>query len=176
MPPQDEDSARFRRAIGEIRRHRSDRATAARKPPLPQPRQSERDDADVVRTLLSHPIAPEELETGEELYFARPGTSRATMRKLRRGEFVVEAEIDLHGLNTKESLERLTAFFADAKGAGIRCARIVHGKGLRSPDSRPVLKLQADQWLRRRNDVLGFCSARPEDGGTGAMYVLLQKR
>jgi DNA-nicking Smr family endonuclease len=81
----------------------------------------------------------------------------------------------LHGLTTEAARDELTAFIRNARQHGHRCVRIIHGKGLRSPDKRSVLKAKTDRWLRQKNDVLAFCSARPVDGGTGAVYVLLKR-
>ncbi len=133
-----------------------------------------RDERDALSELLAPP-ADELMEMGEESVFARPGVQRALVRRLRRGDFAVERELDLHGHTAGEAHGRLVEFLREARAAGRRCVRIVHGKGLRSPNRRPVLKGKIDAWLRRRDEVLAFCSAPARDGGTGALYVLLKK-
>jgi DNA-nicking Smr family endonuclease len=115
------------------------------------------------------------METGEELLFARPGVSRQTLRKMRKGHWVVEAQIDLHGLDRPLAHAETEEFLKKAKKRGLRCVRIVHGKGLGSGPRGPVIKQKLGGWLRQRKDVLAFCSARPVDGGSGALYVLLAK-
>jgi len=95
------------------------------------------------------------------------------MRKLKRGQFDIEDELDLHGMRVKEAGQTLESFLSKCSNHGRRCVRIIHGKGLRTGGS--VLKENVAQWLRLRSDVVAFCSAQPNDGGTGAVYVLLKK-
>jgi DNA-nicking Smr family endonuclease len=95
-------------------------------------------------------------------------------RRLRRGAYRIGAELDLHGLNRERARLAVQEFLADCQERNLRCVRIIHGKGLGSPNTGPVIKSLLDSWLRRRRDVLAFCSARPQDGGTGAVYVLLR--
>ena len=114
------------------------------------------------------------IDIGEELSYCGPGVQDATFRKLRRGLYHVSAELDLHGMRTGEARAAIVHFLAGCLDRGVRCARIIHGKGLRSKGEGPVLKQRLDGWLRQRDDVLAFCSARREDGGTGAAYVLLR--
>ena len=94
--------------------------------------------------------------------------------RLQRGAWHVGAELDLHGLRADEAKLAIVRFLAHAQDRGLRCVRIIHGKGLRSKGDGPVLKQRLDGWLRRRDDVLAFCSAKREHGGTGAAYVLLK--
>lgn len=118
-----------------------------------------------------HPL---ETETGEELSFIRPGLQHRLLRKLRRGHFSIGAELDLHGMTVALAQVELTIFLKQAQARGVRCVRIIHGKGLRSRQGRPVLKFKLERWLRLREEVIAFSSARPVDGGTGAVYVLLK--
>lgn len=113
------------------------------------------------------------LAGGEELVFHRPGVQPAVLRKLRRGDYRVQGEIDLHGLNLREAKQALREFLALALMRQWRCVRIVHGKGLRSGHRGPVLKGMVGAMLRRLGPVLAYVSARQVDGGTGALYVLL---
>ncbi len=96
------------------------------------------------------------------------------LRRLRRGHYRVDGNLDLHGMNRARAQQAVAGVLADCAVRDRRCVRIVHGKGNGSPNSGPVLKRLLDGWLRRRRDVLAYCSARPADGGTGAVYVLLR--
>ncbi len=166
----------FREALGDVEPLRQDRAIPPRKRPAPVPEQSLRDAREVMDSLLSGEHDYAEIETGEELLFIRPGIRPTVARKLRRGQYAIEAELDLHGLRVSEAHELLKAFLAESRLHGKRCLRIIHGKGLGSYAKLPILKGKVNLWLRRHGDVLAFCSARPNDGGTGAVYVLLKRR
>jgi DNA-nicking Smr family endonuclease len=115
-------------------------------------------------------------ETGEELQFLRPGLPRLTLRQLRRGRWVIQDEIDLHGLTTAEARPLVAHFLNHCRRAGLRCVRVIHGKGLRSRNREPVLKAKVARWLMQREEVLAFCQARPTEGGAGAVVVLLSTR
>jgi DNA-nicking Smr family endonuclease len=108
------------------------------------------------------------------LSFRRAGVRDQVLRRLRRGLYPIEDELDLHGLNQTAARDRLAEFIAGSRHAGRRCVRIVHGKGYRSGARGPVLKAAVNLWLRRHMDVMAFTSARMIDGGTGAVYVLLR--
>jgi DNA-nicking Smr family endonuclease len=124
---------------------------------------------------------PDDLETPQDnladsLTYARKGISPQTLRKLRRGHWVTQAELDLHGMTVAEARERLVEFLDMCARRDLRCVRIIHGKGLRSPNREPVLKGKVARWLMQRDEILAFCQARPADGGSGAMMVLLKGR
>jgi DNA-nicking Smr family endonuclease len=110
----------------------------------------------------------------DPLSFRRPGVRDQTLRQLRRGRYPIEDELDLHGFSQSAARDQLAEFIAASRNAGLRCVRIVHGKGYRSGARGPVLKIAVNTWLRRHADVLAFTSARVIDGGTGAVYVLLR--
>jgi len=113
--------------------------------------------------------------TGEgALSFARAGVRIQVMRRLRRGLYPVEEELDLHGLSQTAARDRLADFIVRSRDSGYRCVRIIHGKGYRSGARGPVLKTAVNLWLRRHMDVMAFVSARAIDGGAGALYVLLR--
>jgi len=172
----DDDDIDFRQSVGTVRRIKQDRVSPHRKRRRPVPAQSKRDEREVIESLLSDGPEPADVETGEELLFARPGLQHAVMRKLRRGQYVIEAELDLHGHTVPEAREALARFIGDACAHRKRCVRIIHGKGKSSAGKLPVLKGRVNNWLRQKNEVLAFCSARPNDGGTGAVYVLLRQK
>ncbi|MDH5553104.1 MAG: Smr/MutS family endonuclease [Nitrosomonas sp.] len=115
-----------------------------------------------------------EIVDGEEWSFLSPGVSRQTLRRLRRGHWGIQARLDLHGFNRDEARLELISFLDDCRDKGLRSVCIIHGKGLSSKNQMPVLKTRIGNWLAQRNDVLAFCQARPEDGGGGAVMVLLR--
>lgn len=165
----------FRARIGKVRPVKQDRIAPHRPGRKPIPEQSRRDAQDVMRSLLSDDYEPADVETGEELLYTRPGLQHGVIRKLRRGMYAIEDELDLHGHTVAEARERLDAFLRGARGLGKRCVRVIHGKGNSSEGKLPVLKGKVNVWLRQKDEVLAFCSARPTDGGTGAVYVLLKR-
>ncbi|MBL6749279.1 MAG: Smr/MutS family protein [Nevskia sp.] len=165
----------FRSAMANVRpRADSDRVPPVRRPPAPRPLSAEADERQVLAELLSAEIEPEIFESGDTLSYRAPGLQDAVWRRLRRGSYRIGAELDLHGMNREAARAAVAGFLAHCQDRGLRCLRIIHGKGRGSPNSGPVIKSLLDGWLRRRKDVLAFCSARPHDGGTGAVYVLLR--
>ncbi len=169
----DEDKALFRKAVRDVRTLKQDKIPPYRRPLAPRPHMRIEDERQVIDNLLSDDWEPAELETGEELLFARPGLQHNVLRRLRRGQFTVGAELDLHGMSAREARQALSEFLLFTPH---RCIRIIHGKGRGSFQKQPVLKGKVNNWLRQRDEVLAFCSARPVDGGTGALYVLLKRR
>jgi DNA-nicking Smr family endonuclease len=115
-----------------------------------------------------------DVESGEELRFRREGVPESVLRRLRQGQYAVRDEIDLHGMTQDEARQALGSFLAEAILQRRRCVRVIHGKGRGSGQRGPVLKSAVNRWLRRHGDVQAFCSARRNDGGTGAAYVLLR--
>ena len=166
----------FRKAVADVRPLKAvRRAVRAKRPAPPIPLQTMRDERAALIESIERPFTPEEaLETGEELVYLREGLSRLVLRRLRRGHWVVQAELDLHGLNRHEAAAMVAQFLLDAAQRGRRCVRIVHGKGHGSKNREPVLKAKLGNWLRPRDEVLAFCQAPPHDGGGGALLVLLK--
>lgn len=141
----------------------------------PHARSRARDDAAVLVESVSDEIDVERLlETDDALSYRRPGIGPDVLRKLRRGEWVIQSEIDLHGLRVDEARPALGSFLRDAVKRGSRCVRVVHGKGLGSKDRTPVLKNKVRAWLMQRDEVIAFCQARAAEGGAGALVVLLR--
>ena len=154
---------------------RHGRARHALPAPEPIPAQRLRDDRETLQESLSHEHPWDAgIETGEELCYLRNGVSTQVLRKLRRGHWVIQDELDLHGLVVDEAHALLASFLNQCLRRGLRCARIVHGKGLRSKNREPVLKRKVAGWLMRREEVLAYCQARQADGGSGAVVVLLK--
>ncbi len=170
----DEDARLFREAIGPLRELVPAEAAPAPARPDPHARMFEADEAAVPGELLDLAFDPGVLEIGEELSYLRDGYPPKLLRQLKRGQFSVQDDIDLHQMNTAAAQATIAQFLADARREGIRCVRIVHGKGLRSKAAGPVIKRLTDRMLRRRDDVIAFASARPAQGGTGAVVVLLK--
>ncbi|MDZ7805124.1 Smr/MutS family protein [Thiohalophilus sp.] len=174
--PSKEEQDLFREAVQDVRPLQAEpRHKPPRRKPSPRPRQRELDEAAVLAEMLCDPVHPEELETGEELLFIRDGLQHKLVKKLRRGELAIEAELDLHGLFREEAREAVVGFLTECRQNRVRCVRIIHGKGHGSQQKRPVLKQCVNHWLQQRDEVLAFCSARPVDGGTGAIYLLLKR-
>lgn len=173
-PPADDDD--FRSAMADVQpRTASDRVPPPRIRPSTRPRQSEADERAVMDELLDYGMfEPELIESGDTLSYRGPGLQDTVWRKLRRGGYRVRAELDLHGMNRGDARLAVSDFLAECQSRDARCVRIIHGKGNRSPNTGPVIKTLLDSWLRRRQDVIAFCSARPHDGGTGAVYVLMR--
>ncbi len=173
LAPEDRDL--FRDHIGPVKPIQHDYAEPPLPKPRPVPRSTLADERQVLQDMLSDYFEPAELESGEELYYRRSGLQHSILRKLKRGQFRIGAALDLHGMNSVTARQALTDFIHHARRNQITGVRIIHGKGKRSSHKGPVLKQKVDYWLRQRDEVLAFCSARPVDGGTGAVYVLLKR-
>ena len=166
----------FRQSIGEVAPLRI-AEKVAQVPPLPEPiaRQHLADEQAALAQSLSDEFSIESLlETDEGLSYARTGIGQETVRKLRRGHWVTQAQLDLHGMRTDEAREALADFLRSATKRGLRCVRVIHGKGLGSVNREPVLKKKVRNWLVQKDEVLAFCQARAADGGAGAVMVLLK--
>jgi len=145
-----------------------------RVPPAPEPLQREADERQVLLQALSDDFDVESLlETDDSLSYRRPEISTEVLKKLRRGHWSLQAQIDLHGLRREQAREALGQFIHDANQRGLRCVRVVHGKGNGSPGREPVLKSRVRRWLVQKAEVLAFVQARGSDGGAGALMVLL---
>jgi DNA-nicking Smr family endonuclease len=176
------DAAVFRTAMRDVKPlppRESARAPVAprsrprtRKAPAPASASASAENLDQTMPLIL--AATEDESAGAVLSFQRSGIRDQVMRRLRRGLYPSEDELDLHGLNQTAARDRLAEFIAHSRDCGRRCVRIVHGKGYRSGARGPILKAAVNLWLRRHLDVVAFTSARAIDGGTGAVYVLLR--
>jgi DNA-nicking Smr family endonuclease len=178
--PEDEEAAGdpdirlFREAVRDVKRlPRDETPTVRQRPPAPLARFSRADRHAVLRESLDGDAGDPELAAGDELVYHRAGVQTSVLRKLRRGQYRVQAEIDLHGSTVAEAKQALREFLADALERQFRCVRVIHGKGLRSGHRGPVLKGVVSSVLRRVGPVVAYTSARQVDGGTGAVYVLL---
>lgn len=145
--------------------------------PAPRPIQREMDDAAVLHESLSDEMDVERfLETDDKLSYRVSGIGQEALRKLRSGKWVIQAQVDLHGLRTDEAREAVSEFIRSCVKHDVRCVRIIHGKGLGSVGKEPVLKDKVKRWLVQKADVLAFCQAPPRDGGAGALLVILKAK
>ncbi len=166
----------FQRAAGAVKpiRH-PQRVPLAREPAPPIPVQQQLDEQRVLLEAISDEFdATTLLDVDDALSFRRPGIGTDVTRKLRKGHWSIQREIDLHGLRREDAREALAAFIRLAVRDGVRCVRVVHGKGLGSPSKTPVLKSKVQGWLVQKNEVLAFVQARADEGGAGALVVLLK--
>ncbi len=178
------DAAVFRAAVRDVKplkvAPRVTPAPARKLPTVRRKRTPPMHDLDELMPLLpvsdgdGKPSFDDGVAANAALSYQRAGVRPQVMRRLKRGLFPSENELDLHGLTQTAARDRVADFIFQSREAGCRCVRIVHGKGYRSGTRGPVIKTAVDQWLRRHLDIIAFTSARPIDGGTGAVYVLLR--
>lgn len=186
MKPTQDDSDLFRNAVGPVTPVKQ--ARVHHQGPKPKPKRLARGPEgsgsyaaelpDMAAGFVDAEEAQTEGQTEEQLEgqlsYQGPGVQRRTFQKLRRGQRPAEAELDLHGMRVEDAKESLALFLAQCARQNRRSVRIIHGKGKRSAQGRPTIKSLIGGWLRQRREVLAYCSARPQDGGAGALYVLLK--
>jgi DNA-nicking Smr family endonuclease len=161
----------FRRAVADVKPLKRAKRVALKRPaPAPEPLQRRRDEAAALAESLRGPLSEDDaLDVGEEPYL-RSGLSRQTLRKLRRGHWAIQGGIDLHGMTRDQASAAVVEFLEYCLAHGLRCVRIVHGKGL------GILKTRLRNWLPRRDEVLAYCQAPAHEGGSGALLVLLKAK
>lgn len=171
---QDDDFALFRDAVADVTPVQiPEKALLAKPRPKPVPGQLLRDEREVLKEALSDPLdVTEDIDSNS--VFVRPGLPRNIARRLRSGYWSVRLELDLHGYTTDAARTQLVNFLHDARLAGQRCVRIIHGKGLRSQHGEPVLKHHVRHWLMQRDEILAFAEPHSAAGGSGAVVVLLK--
>jgi DNA-nicking Smr family endonuclease len=174
--PTEDEVACFRELMDGVQRIHSDKVEHQFPKPSPIPVQTLNDEAMVMRDLLNTAHSMIEVQPGDSLEYIREGLPKSVMRKLRKGQYRTQSELDLHGMSAVETLKALSQFMQSVCGTESCCVRIIHGKGRGSSNHGPVLKPLVYHWLKKREEVLAFTSARPVDGGTGALYVLLKWR
>ena len=162
----------FRRAVAGVKPLKRARRVALRTPaPTPVPHQRKRDEAAALAESLRGPLSADDaLDTGEELSYLREGMARETLRKLRRGHWAIQDGVDLHGLTRDQATAAAAEFLEYCLARGLRCVRIVHGKGL------GILKARLRKWLPQRDEVLAYCQAPANEGGSGVLLLLLKAR
>jgi DNA-nicking Smr family endonuclease len=143
-------------------------------PPEPLPLQHWLDEERVLRESISDDFDVSTLlDTDDQLSFRRPGIGVEITRRLRAGHWSIQRQLDLHGLRREDARDALSVFIRESHKTGVRCVRVVHGKGLGSPGKTPVLKGRVQSWLIQKAEVIAFVQARPAEGGAGALVVLL---
>ena len=169
------DKEMFTRAVGAVQPMTPNaKVQLKQKPPAPVAMQHHRDEQAVLQEAISDEFDVSTLlDIDEHLSFRRPGIGPDVTRKLRRGDWKIQREIDLHGLRTDDARNALAQFIRKAHREGLGCVRVVHGKGHGSPGKTPVLKNRVHSWLVQKKEVLAFVQARPADGGAGALVLLL---
>ena len=176
LSPEEQDL--FLAQVGDAQPLRfSPKADLSPQPPKPVARQRLLDDQAVLFELAHAPIQlADRLEGGDEPTYLHRGVSMQVLRDLRRGRWVIQREIDLHGHTRDAARSALAHFLSRCLHEGVRCVRVVTGRGLRSPGQVAVLRVLTRNWLIQRQEVLAYCQAKPVDGGEGALVVLLRNR
>lgn len=171
----DDEHKLFQEAVRGTRPIKTNRVAQPTKKPKPVPKKFIQDERQtLVDSLSDHFIPAHELESDEELRYLRDGQSPIILSKLRRGKWVIQAHIDLHGLISDEARAYVSEFISSCKKRGIRCVRIVHGKGLGSRNKEPILKQKLRGWLMQKDEVIAYAQAKQQDGGSGAVVILLK--
>ena len=168
------DSEIFMEAMRGVKPIKNNKIIPDKPQPSPIPNQRFLDEILVREEMLSDNYSY--IETGDELSFVRSGVQHNMLKRLRRGHFSIEAELDLHGMIVRVAYLEVIKFIHQCQDYDIRCARVIHGKGYGSWQKQPILKSKLNKWLQQFNEVLAFCSAPPMDGGTGAVYVLIKRK
>lgn len=171
-----EDAALFREAIGDVRPLEPAPPPPERPRPAPEPRMQARDEAEALAQSRTLSWMEATIDAAEALAYRRDEVPEKVLKALRRGEYSIGGELDLHQLRAHEAERWLREFLAQSRAEGLACVRIIHGKGLRAAEGGSVLKALVDRMLRQRADVLAFASAPEAMGGTGAVLALLARR
>ena len=166
----------FSSLMSSTKRLRSDRIAPYRKKIQPVAAQRQTDEARVMQELLSSDDEASSFYSGDELTFLRDGYPRSILKKLRRGEYAIQEELDLHGLFADEAKINVHEFINECARYNISAVRIIHGKGLHSPDKKPVLKNLILGWLKKNQFIIAVSSTPANDGGTGAIYALIHNK
>jgi DNA-nicking Smr family endonuclease len=173
-PPGDDDPQAFRRAMTGVRPLAAKAVTAQRPSRPGATARFSRARREALASATNSAGDPAVRDSGGQVQFHRAGVRQDVLSKLARGRFPIEAEADLHGMRLHPAQDALREFIGDCIARRLRCVRVIHGKGQRSGPEGPVLKIAVSHWLRQYDAVLAYASARPMDGGSGAVYVLLR--
>ena len=170
----DEDKKRFRDAVGNVKPIKNDNIISEKPKPSAY-RKKDKTNYLNPDYEINESVATEKLVGGEEeIKFCSAGENDKKFKRLRQGKYKFEGKLDLHGMLVEEAKQQLAIFLKECKIRSLACVLIIHGKGYGSKNNAPVIKNKLNQWLRNHSMVWGFCSARPSDGGTGAIYVYLK--
>ena len=170
----EDDIELFRRSIGPVRKMSHDKALHRRNKCSPRPRDRQLSHEAPKTDTFSDYFEAGEVSSDETLFFTRPGIQQRKLQQLRRGQLTIGTELDMHGMTAAVARHEVVQFIASCRDQHIRCVRVIHGKGYSPNGSAPVLKNRINNWLRQHHDVLAFSSAPGNDGGSGALYVLLR--
>jgi DNA-nicking Smr family endonuclease len=176
---QDDDRDAFTAAMRDVKPLSFEQRAANRRRRAAKARNSHLARAEILDESLRGPAEPSTdgiEQLGEGVAFLRSALPKRTFQLLRQGRYSVEDEIDLHGLSVQAAKTVLREFIVESARRRRGCVRVIHGKGLRSGPGGPVLKGSVERWLSQWDEALAFVSARPRDGGSGALYVLLRRR
>jgi DNA-nicking Smr family endonuclease len=167
---------RFRLTVGSVTpQPQAERAELPRPAVPPEPRQRQQDEAQALAASLSDDFdVTTLLDTDAALSYRREGIGPDVLARLRRGQWSIQRQLDLHGLRRDQARDALAAFVRQAERDGLRCVRVIHGKGNGSPGREPVLKDKVKRWLVQKDQVIAFTQASAVDGGGGALLVLLR--
>jgi len=166
----------FADAMSSTKRLHTDKVAPYRKKVAPIAKQSQADELRVMEELLSFDDEASSFASGDELTFLRNGYPLKILRKLRRGDYSIQEELDLHGCFADEAKRLVHGFVNECAEYNISAVRIIHGKGLHSPDKKPVLKNLILGWLKKNQYIIAVCSTPANDGGTGAIYALIKAK
>jgi DNA-nicking Smr family endonuclease len=172
--PTPEEIELFRRSVGPIRKIHHDKAGPVRKTHSTRPRRHSDEDNAPLTDRFSDAFDSGVVTSDESLFFTRAGVQQRQLQRLRRGKLPIGAELDMHGMTAAEARLAVVNFIDLCRERHVRCVRIIHGKGYSAGVGAPVLKNHLNNWLRQHHDVLAFSSAQLQDGGSGALYVLLR--
>ena len=172
-PIDPDEVALFRKHMTGATPLKSNRVVPANKPASPNPAKNHARQPEPIDSQPLH--FRNDMDANHSLFFSRGGLQHKVLKRLKRGEIGIEARLDLHGCILANAEKKLLAFLHNAQVQENRCVLVIHGRGLRSEQGRPVLKQAVDQWLRQIPAVLAYASALPEHGGLGAVYVILKK-
>ena len=168
-----DDKTLFKQSLDGVKPLQQNKIAPYRKPASTRPEQRIADDQRVMQELLEASDELSSVNSGDELRYLQEGYSPRLLKKLRRGEYSIQDQLDLHGLIATEAKQETHRFINDCALDKVRAVRIIHGKGLNSRDKIPVIKRLLVSWLSKNKHVIAVCSSPKHDGGGGAVYVLL---
>jgi len=172
--PQNKANSEFKTAMREVQPLSHNQASINKPKPSARAIFTRQDEQQVLLEAFESDVQESELESGDVIAYTRPGVQKRILKRLRKGDYKVERVCDLHGETVRSARELLLDFMHECEREQVHCVKIIHGKGKRSGHKGPVIKPKLNRWLRLWDSVIAFHSARSNDGGTGAVYVLLK--
>lgn len=163
------------KSIDQNRANLSQSKTQAKDPSVAYRREKAQESSELIVDGLST-SQDKFLDPEETVLFALPGVQLRLIKRMKAGHLGWDAGLDLHGFSTDHAREELYQFMQSCQRQGLRSLIIIHGKAYTEPGKPALLKTYVTDWLRQMDNVLAFCSAQPQDGGSGALYVLLKRQ